>query len=34
MNLGAMMVMNLVIWASLLFFLWYARRMKADGVLR
>lgn len=34
MNLGAMMVMNLVIWASLLFFLWYARRMKVRSVLR
>ncbi|MCX7284100.1 MAG: hypothetical protein NTX28_08645 [Novosphingobium sp.] len=34
MNRDAMMVMNLVIWASLLFFLWYASRMKAAGVLR
>lgn len=34
MNSGAMMVMNLVIWGSLLFFLWYANRMKAAGVLR
>lgn len=34
MNSGAMMAMNLVIWGSLLFFLWYASRMKAAGVLR
>ncbi|OYW48339.1 MAG: hypothetical protein B7Y36_12960 [Novosphingobium sp. 28-62-57] len=34
MNLGAMLVMNLVIWASLLFLLWYALRMKGRGVLR
>ena len=31
---GAMMVMTGVIWASLLFFLWYANRMKTAGVLR
>lgn len=29
-----MLVMTVVIWASLLFFLWYARRMAAAGVLR
>lgn len=34
MNSGAMMVMNLLIWSALLFFLWYARRMTAAGVLR
>lgn len=34
MQSGAMMVMTVVIWASLLFFLWYARRMAAKGVLR
>ncbi|MBB4612362.1 hypothetical protein [Novosphingobium taihuense] len=34
MNSGAMMAMNLVIWGSLVFFLWYASRMKAVGVLR
>lgn len=34
MNSGAMLVMTAVIWASLLFFLWYSRRMAASGVLR
>ena len=34
MNSGAMMAMNLVIWGSLVCFLWYASRMKAAGVLR
>ena len=33
MNSGAMMAMNLLIWGSLVFFLWYAIRMKAAGVL-
>ncbi|MET0180100.1 MAG: hypothetical protein ABW194_06400 [Novosphingobium sp.] len=30
----AMMAMNVVIWASLLFFLWYAAQMRDRGVLR
>lgn len=30
----AMLVMNLVIWASLLFFLWYAAQMREREVLR
>ncbi|CAH0496229.1 hypothetical protein [Novosphingobium sp. CECT 9465] len=34
MHSGAMLGMTAVIWASLLFFLWYASRMKAAGVLR
>jgi hypothetical protein len=34
MNSGAMMAMNFLIWGSLVFFLWYASRMKAAGVLR
>lgn len=34
MQSGAMLGMTAVIWASLLFFLWYASRMKAAGVLR
>lgn len=34
MQSGAMMVMTGVIWASLLFFLWYANRMKTAGILR
>lgn len=34
MNSGAMLAMTAVIWASLLFFLWYSRRMAASGVLR
>lgn len=34
MNIGAMLTMTAVIWASLLFFLWYSRRMAASGVLR
>jgi len=34
MQSGAILGMTAVIWASLLFFLWYARRMKAAGVLR
>ena len=34
MNTPAMMVMTVVIWAALLFFLWYANRMKKAGVLR
>ncbi len=34
LNSGAMLAMTAVIWASLLFFLWYARRMTASGVLR
>lgn len=34
MHSGAMLAMTAVIWASLLFFLWYARRMAVSGVLR
>ncbi|MBA4353100.1 MAG: hypothetical protein C0409_00265 [Novosphingobium sp.] len=34
MHSGAMLGMTALIWASLLFFLWYASRMKAAGVLR
>lgn len=34
MNSGAMLAMTAVIWASLLFFLWYSRRMAASRVLR
>lgn len=34
MSTPAMMVMTAVIWAALLFFLWYASRMKKAGVLR
>jgi hypothetical protein len=31
---GAMIAMQLVIWASLLFFLWYSMKMRDAGVLR
>lgn len=34
MHSGAMIGMTALIWAMLLFFLWYSSRMKAAGVLR